>query len=252
MKRQKLVIFAFVVLCLSILGLDAKKIVIDKNELTKTIHCQGDEVIVNGNENELTIKGECSRLYVPGNKNIINVEAVAEIDTPGKKNTVFWGKGIDDKKPSITNLGTKNKIKKGTVEEEGEEEEDSPSADDMGVSKTVDDALSKLDILGKGKTGSPSSGDEKVIDITGNREKKTLTLNGEKLVITGNFNKLKVKGVCSELLVRGNSNIVKIAAVGKITALGSMNKVYWQNGLDDENPSISNIGTNNEISQAEE
>lgn len=254
MKSQKLVIFVFVVLCFSIWGLDAKKIVIDKNELTKTIHCDGDEVIVNGNENELTIKGECSRLYVPGNKNIIEVEAVAVIDTPGNKNTVTWEKGIDGKKPSIRNLGTKNKINRGAAddeaEDEEEEEEESHSADDMGVSKTVDDALSKLDILGKSKRRS--SGDKKVIDITGNREKKTLTLKGQKLVITGNFNKLKVKGFCRELLVRGNSNVVTIAAVGKITALGSMNKVYWQNGLDDEDPSISNIGTNNEISQIEE
>jgi hypothetical protein len=256
MKSQKLVIFVLVVLCFSIWGLDAKKIVIDKNELIKTIHCDGDEVIVNGNENELTIKGECSRLYVPGNKNIINVEAVAVIDTPGNKNTVTWEEGIDGKKPSISNLGTKNRIKKGAADEEAEEEEeeddDSKSADDMGVSKTVDDALSKLDILGKGKTGSMSSGGKKVIEITGNKEDKTLKLKGQKLIVTGNFNNLKVKGFCSELLVRGNSNVVKIAAVGKITALGSMNEVYWQNGLDDEDPTISNIGTNNKISQIEE
>jgi hypothetical protein len=258
MNSQKWLILIFVVLCFSIWGLDAKKIVIYDNELTKTIHCQDDEVIVNGNENELTIKGECSRLYVPGNKNIIKVEAVAAIDTPGNKNTVSWEKGIEGKKPSIRNLGTDNKIKKAAAEEEAEEEEEeedeSHSSDDMGVSKTVENALSKLDILGKGKKGSAgkSSGDKKVIEITGNREKKTLTLKGEKLIITGNFNKLKVKGFCSELLVRGNANVVKIAAVGYIKALGSMNKVYWQNGLDDENPSISNIGTNNEISQVEE
>jgi len=258
MNSQKWLILIFVVLCFSIQGLDAKKIVINKNELSKTIHCDGDEVVVNGNENELTIKGECSRLYVPGNKNIINVEAVAEIDTPGNKNTVYWENGIDGKKPSISNLGTDNKIKKVAAEEEAEEEEEeedkSHSADDMGVSKTVDNALSKLDMLGKGKKVSTgkSSGDNKVIEITGNMEKKTLTLKGEKLIITGNFNKLKVKGTCSELLVRGNSNVVKIAAVGKITALGNMNKVYWQNGLDDEDPTISNLGTNNEISQVED
>lgn len=252
MKNQKWLIFVFVVLCLSIWSLEAKKIIIDKNELTKTINCQGDEVIVSGNENELTIKGECSRLYVPGNKNIIDVEAVAEIDTPGNKNTVTWEKGIDDKKPSISNLGSNNKIKKAAPDEEAEEEEeeedDSESSDDMGISKTVDSALSKLDILGKGK----SSGDEKVIEITGNKEDKTLKLKGEKLIITGNFNKLKVKGTCSELLVRGNANVVEIAAVGIIKALGNLNKVYWEKGLDDENPSISNVGTNNEISQAEE
>lgn len=252
MKSQKLVIFVFVVLCLTVWGLDAKKIVIEENELTKTIHCDGDEVVVKGNENNLTIKGECSKLYVPGNKNIINVEAVAVIDTLGNKNTVTWEKGIDGKEPSISNLGTKNKIKRGAVEEEAEEEEEEEhhhhSADDMGVSKTVDKALSKLDVLGKGK----SSGDDNVIEITGNKEDKTLKLKGQKLIITGNFNNLKVKGFCSELLVRGNSNVVKIAAVGKITALGNMNKVYWQNGLDDENPSISNIGTNNKITQVEE
>ncbi len=261
MKSQKCFIFVFLVLCFCVLSLDAKKFVINDNELTKTINCQGDEVIVNGNENELTIKGECSRLYVPGNENIIYVEAVAEIDTPGNENTVYWETGIDDEEPSISNLGTDNKIKKRKAKKEAEEEEekedDSRASDDMGVSKTVESALSKLDIVGKGKKGSTgstkySSGDKKVIDITGNREDKTLTLKGEKLVITGNFNKLKVKGFCSELLVRGNANIVEIAAVGIIKALGNLNKVYWQNGLDDENPSISNVGTNNEISQVEE
>ena len=261
MTSQKWLILMFVVLCFSIWGLDAKEIVINDNFLKKTIHCDGDEVVVKGNQNKLTIKGECSRLYVPGNENIINVEAVAEIDTPGNENTVSWENGIDGKKPSIINLGTDNKIKKGAAKEEAEDEEeeedDSHSSDAMGVSKTVDNALSKLDILSKGKKGSAgrtsqSSGDKKVIEITGNRENKTLTLKGEKLVITGNFNKLKVKGFCRELLVRGNANVVKIAAVGYIKAVGNMNKVYWQNGLDDENPSISNVGTNNEISQVEE
>jgi hypothetical protein len=259
MRNQKWLIFVFVVFCLSIQGLDAKKIVINDDELTKTIKCQGDEVIVYGNENELTIKGECSRLYVPGNENIIKVEAVAAIDTPGNENIVYWQKGMDGKKPSISNLGTDNKIKKRPAEEEAEEEEEkeeSPSSDNMGVSKTVNDALAKLDVLGKGKkdyAGSTGqlSGNKKAIDITGNREDKTLTLKGEKLIVTGNFNNLKVKGFCSELLVRGNSNVVKIAAVGKIKALGNMNKIYWQNGLDDENPSISDLGTNNEISRVE-
>ena len=260
MKSQKWFIFVLVVLCFSIWGLEAKKIVINLNELTKTIHCQDDEVIVNGNQNELTIKGKCSRLYVPGNKNVINVETVAAIDTPGNKNTVYWENGIDGRKPSISNLGTDNKIKQEAAEEEAEEaeeEEESPSSGNMGVSKTVDNALSKLDVLGKvqkGSTGntSQSSGDNKIIEITGNLEVKTLTLKGEKLIITGNFNKLKVEGFCSELLVRGNSNVVKIAAVGNIKAVGNINKIYWQKGLDDENPSISNVGTNNEISQVEE
>jgi hypothetical protein len=256
MKTQKWIIFVLMVFCFSIWGLDAKEIVIDKNEQTKTIHCDGDDVIVRGNQNDLMIKGECNRLYVPGNKNIIYVEAVAKIDTPGNKNTVTWEKGIDGKKPSISNLGTKNKIKKAEVDEEAEDEEEEedekPASDDMGVSKTVDKALSKLDVLGKGKKVSKYSSDDKVIEITGNMERKTLNLKGQKLIITGNFNKLKVKGTCSELLVRGNSNVIKIVAVGIINAVGNMNKVYWQNGLDDEDPNISNIGTNNEISQIED
>jgi hypothetical protein len=37
MKSQKWLIFVFVVLCLSIQGLDAKKTVINDNKLTKTI-----------------------------------------------------------------------------------------------------------------------------------------------------------------------------------------------------------------------
>jgi len=261
MRSKKWVILIFVVLCFSIWGLDAKEFVINHNELTKTIHCDGDEVIVNGNENELTIKGECSKLYVAGNENIIYVEAVAVIDTPGNENTVTWEKGIDGEKPSIRNLGTDNTIKKAAVEEEEEEEkeeeDETPSSDDTGVSKTLDSALSKLDVLGKGKkstTGGTvkSTSGKKVIEIIGNREDKTLSLKGQKLVITGNFNKLRVKGTCSELLVKGNANEVKIDAVGIIKTLGNMNKVFWKKGLDDEDPAISDVGTANKIIQVEE
>jgi hypothetical protein len=256
MNGRKWFIVIFIVLCIGAWGLHAKEIVIIQNELTKTIHCQGDDVTVKGNKNELTIKGECSRLYVMGNKNIINVEAVAKIETPGNKNTVIWENGIDGKKPSISNLGTKNKIKRGMAEEEAEKEEKSDSSDNMGVSDTVNSALSKLDVL-KGKKGSGAkagkmSGNKKVIDITGNKQDKTLKLKGEKLIITGNYNQLKVKGFCSELLVRGNNNVVKIAAVGIINTLGNKNKVYWKSGLNDENPSISNLGSNNTINQIEE
>jgi hypothetical protein len=256
MNSQKWFILIFVVLCLSIWGLDAREIVINKNELTKTIYCEGDEVIVSGNQNELTIKGECSRVYVPGNENIINVEAVAKIDTPGNENTVTWEDGIDGRKPKIRNLGTDNTIKRRAPEEEAKKEEESHTSDDMGVSKTLDNALSKLDAL-KGKRGTTggtvhSTGDKKVIEITGNREDKTLTLKGQKLVITGNFNKLKVKGTCSKLLVRGNANIVEIAAVGIISTVGNMNKVYWENGLDDEDPTISDVGTGNKIIHGEQ
>ena len=254
MNSQKWLIFVFMVLCFSIWGLDAKEIVINDNSLKKTIHCDGDEVVVNGNKNVLTIKGECSRLYVPGNKNIIHVEAVAAINTPGNKNTVYWESGIDGKKPSISNLGTDNKIKKGEAKEEAKEEEEEDEEDEMGVAKTVDNALSKLAVLKKGKKESveKSTGKSKVIEIIGNREDKTLTLKGEKLVITGNFNKLKVKGFCSELLVKGNANEVEIAAVGTINTVGNFNKVFWKKGLDDEDPTISNLGSGNKISQVEE
>jgi hypothetical protein len=246
MNNQKWLVLFFVVLCFGMWGLEAKDIVIYENSLNKTIHCDGDEVNVYGNQNVLNIKGECSKLNVQGNKNTITVEAVASISTPGSWNKVTWERGIDGDKPSISNFGKSNEIKKAPDKEEAVEEEgEVPSA--------LDTALSKLDALKKGKT-SFGEGDSQseIIRIEGNSQVKTMTLKGEKLVVNGNLHQIEVKGYCGFLQVNGNKNTIHVDAVGTINTVGNMNKVFWKTGSDDEDPTIYNVGTGNKIVHVEE
>ena len=268
MKCRTWLIICLLVLCFGVKGLEAKKIVINGNEEEKTLQCAGDEVVVSGNGNIVKIKGECSRLYVPGNENTVKVQAVGAIDTPGNENRVIWEKALEGSKPSISNLGTDNTIKKAATrmkdgdeegEEEGEEEEEaeeSAGSDDTGVAKRLDSALSTLESLKKGNLGgsttSTGSGDEKAIILNGNNQTKTFTLQGEKVIVNGNFLKVTIKGTCGVLQVNGNSNEVHVAAVGTITANGNLNKIFWQKGIDEEKPAISNVGTGNKISHEEE
>ncbi len=270
MRSQKWFIIAFIVLCLNFLGLEAKTIVINDNEEEKTIQCQGDEVVVNGNGNILKIKGECSKLSVRGNENTVRVQAVASIEALGNENRITWETGVNGTKPSISNLGTDNTVKKVSAqkkeeaeeedeesEEEEESEESEKSSDDLGVKDKVEDALSKLDILKKGQKESEeaeeseSSGKKEKIEIDQNHLIKAMTLQGEKLIINGNFNRLTVKGFCSVLEVRGNSNLIHITSVGAIKALGNINNIFWQKGLDEENPKITNLGMGNKINHEE-
>jgi hypothetical protein len=71
------------------------------------------------------------------------------------------------------------------------------------------------------------------------------------VIVYGNENELTIKGECSRLYVPGNENIIKVEAVAAIDTPGNENIVYWQNGLNDENSSISDLGTSNEISRVE-
>ncbi len=268
MRSQKWLIIVFIVLCLNLLGLEAKTIVINDNEAEKTIQCQGDDVVVNGNGNILKIKGECSKLSVRGNENTIRVQAVASIDALGNENRITWETGVNGNKPSISNLGTDNTVKKASPqkkeeaeeedeesEEEEESEESEKSSDDLGVKDKVEDALSKLDILEKGQKESEEAEETEPsgkIEIDQNRLQKTLTLQGEKLIVNGNFNQLTVKGFCSVLEVRGNSNLIHITSVGTIKALGNINSIFWQKGLDEEKPKITNLGMGNKINHGED
>lgn len=98
------------------------------NKKTITHDCaKSPDATVSGNENKITLTGTCTSVSIKGNKNVLTIESSKEvsvtgnentvtvtasdkISTMGNKNTVTWKKGISDKKPSVSNLGTKNKI----------------------------------------------------------------------------------------------------------------------------------------------
>ena len=66
-------------------------------------------VSVMGNKNTLTLEGT-SKLEVPGNNNTVNAGTVSSINTMGNDNTDTYTPGAGGKKPSISNLGSRNKI----------------------------------------------------------------------------------------------------------------------------------------------
>ena len=70
-----------------------KTIVIDDDEVSKTIKCNGHGIKIMGNENITQVEG-----------------TVGKIDTPGNKNTVNW-QASQDPQPKISNWGNKNKLK---------------------------------------------------------------------------------------------------------------------------------------------
>jgi DUF3060 family protein len=98
------------------------------NSKTITHDCgKQPEAVVMGNENTITFTGKCVKVYVPGNENTVTVDSVEillvqgnrnkiaanatdKISTPGNENTVTWKKGVAAAKPSVSDVGNKNKI----------------------------------------------------------------------------------------------------------------------------------------------
>jgi hypothetical protein len=90
-------------------------VVLNDNNLTAGVECQGNDVTINGNKNTLRLRGECRRVYVKGNFNRVAVEAAVAIYASGNKNDITWSRGAGKKAPSISNPGGRNKITRGDV-----------------------------------------------------------------------------------------------------------------------------------------
>ncbi|MBN2369416.1 MAG: DUF3060 domain-containing protein [Vicinamibacteria bacterium] len=91
---------------------DKDTIVLNDNEATQTIKCQGNNVTVNGNECTLRLKGECATVLVNGNENTIRIDLAAKIVVTGNENSVIWEQGADSKAPVISDLGNENSVNK--------------------------------------------------------------------------------------------------------------------------------------------
>jgi hypothetical protein len=89
-----------------------EQIVIDDNDLTKTIECDGDDVKVDGNDNTLRLRGECGKVFVNGNRNMMKIEAVVSISALGNENDITWERGVGRNAPKISDLGNDNSIRK--------------------------------------------------------------------------------------------------------------------------------------------
>jgi Protein of unknown function (DUF3060) len=85
--------------------------------------------------------------------------------------------------------------------------------------------------------------------IASNNQTLTFEGDGKPKVITGNNNRVQIHGDCSSLKVLGNNNSVEVERVGDIQMIGNLNHVSYLHTLNGENPTVANIGQDNEAKQ---
>ena len=100
------------------------------------------------------------------------------------------------------------------------------------------------------QTREPVEGE--AFTIAGTGADQTLTCNNQDIRIEGIENVITLTGRCGTLQVEGNRNQVQIEQVAAIEVHGVENTVMWQEGTDDNTPTISNTGSDNRIQQESE
>lgn len=93
-------------------------------------------------------------------------------------------------------------------------------------------------------TGTGSSGGGP-LTISESALTRTIDCAGSDVSINGSANKLTFTGSCGSVAVNGSRNTITLATAGAINVNGSFNTVTWSSG----NPTVSNNGTGNKISQ---
>jgi hypothetical protein len=72
---------------------------------------------------------------------------------------------------------------------------------------------------------------------------------GKRVEVRGSRNSIILTGDCPILQVSGNENAITISSVASIVITGDTNAVSWTQGLGGQDPTISDTGTMNVISQ---
>jgi Protein of unknown function (DUF3060) len=72
--------------------------------------CKDRSYSVEGTSNTVTLSGQCQSLRVTGTTNQVDVESVATINVSGIRNRVTWERGVNNKRPTISNSGINNTI----------------------------------------------------------------------------------------------------------------------------------------------
>lgn len=72
---------------------------------------------------------------------------------------------------------------------------------------------------------------------------------GKRVEVRGVRNSISLTGDCPILQVSGNENAITISSVASIVITGNTNVVSWTHGLGGQDPTISDTGTMNVISQ---
>lgn len=84
------------------------KLILSDTSKNETYPCQGREVELDDDTvaNTINLTGECKKLTVKGVSNEVKVEKVGEIVVSGVSNKVYYGEGLNAKKPKISKSGT--------------------------------------------------------------------------------------------------------------------------------------------------
>ncbi len=87
------------------------------------------------------------------------------------------------------------------------------------------------------------------LTLTANRETKTLDAAGRVVTITGNQNQLTLTGECRSLTVTGNDNVITVEAVTSLSLTGNRNQMTWTKGPGDGKPSVTDVGSGNNVTK---
>ena len=81
---------------------------------SKTIPCFGRVVEIDeeATATSYTLTGECKSVSVDGVSNKVYVDKIGEIKVVGTSNSVYYGEGLDGKKPKISKKGTSLTVEK--------------------------------------------------------------------------------------------------------------------------------------------
>ena len=86
---------------------------ITDNDKTRTITCKdAGTAEVAGNGNTVTVTGPCAKVSVTGNHNTVSIDQAGTIAALGNDNTVTWKAGAGGKDPEVSNLGSRNVVRK--------------------------------------------------------------------------------------------------------------------------------------------
>ena len=72
--------------------------------------CKDRSFNVQGTSNTVKLSGQCQNLRVAGTTNRVDVESVGTINVSGIRNQVTWERGVNNKRPSISNSGINNNV----------------------------------------------------------------------------------------------------------------------------------------------
>lgn len=103
-------------------------------------------------------------------------------------------------------------------------------------------------LAGNNQTLSIDCAKQKTVSVTGNDNKVTLTGTCTRVTLTGNGN--TVTGSTGALTLTGNDNQVQADSLDSVHIMGKTNTVSWKRAVTGASPSVSDMGKNNTVTQA--